>query len=85
MFAINAVFAIELNCKLILICENNIVTIHCILQDMNDNSPYFTESDIYITLSNKLPVGSNITRVYAFDRDIDDSINYSITDNPGGR
>ena len=52
---------------------------------MNDNSPYFTESDIYITLSNKLPVGSNITRVYAFDRDKDDSINYSITDNPGGR
>lgn len=51
---------------------------------MNDNSPYFSESDIYITLSDELPIGSNITRLYAFDRDIDDSITYSITDDPTG-
>lgn len=55
-----------------------------ILKDVNDNSPYFNEADIYITLSNELPVRSSVTRLFAFDKDTDDSITYTIINDPAG-
>lgn len=50
------------------------------LQDVNDNEPYFLDSDMYITLPSDLLPGSTVTSVHAFDKDVDDSITYSISE-----
>ncbi|XP_067945562.1 cadherin-87A-like [Watersipora subatra] len=55
------------------------VPVHIYIKDVNDNSPYFMETDIYRTLPYDVPVGSSVVNVYAFDADVDDSITYSIS------
>lgn len=52
---------------------------------MNDNSPYFNEKDVYITVSDDTPIGSFVTRLFAFDDDSEDKISYSVGSDPSGQ
>ncbi|KAF6041176.1 hypothetical protein EB796_000514 [Bugula neritina] len=65
--------------------RSSIVPVYVSIKNVNDNSPYFNEKDVYITVSDDTPIGSFVTRLFAFDDDSEDKISYSVGSDPSGR
>ncbi|XP_067132550.1 cadherin-related tumor suppressor-like isoform X1 [Centruroides vittatus] len=56
------------------------VTIHLQILDVNDNYPYFLQRFYVFSANSNVPVGTEIGKVSAIDRDLESTIIYSLND-----
>ncbi|EDO30364.1 predicted protein [Nematostella vectensis] len=58
--------------------QDTTTQVHITVTDVIDDKPYFNSSSLTVKLSENASIGTNVTKITALDKDIGDTISYSI-------